>query len=197
MRAHEIRANYDRTSIVVYQAYSPAIGRPAVEKGRFTAPFSRTRMTWIKPSFLWLMARSGWGRKPGQEMILAVRITRTGLEEALSQAVLTHPDPRVYRGDEWREAFTAARVHVQWDPERRLRGGPMEARSIQVGLSRHVIDRYVDEWILGIEDVTPLARKINALRDGHTSRAKALLPRERVYPVSPELARRIGVDLGQ
>ncbi|MGF6882260.1 hypothetical protein ABIA39_002859 [Nocardia sp. GAS34] len=45
---------------------------------RFVSPFSLNRMTWIKPSFRWLMQRSGWARKPGQEHILAVRITRAG-----------------------------------------------------------------------------------------------------------------------
>ena len=140
VRTREIRADYDRTSIVVYQAYSPSIGRPAVEHGRFVPPFSRTRMTWIKPSFLWLMERSGWARKAGQEMVLAVRISRAGWEEALSQAVLTSPDRRVHPdADAWRAEFRRATVHVQWDPERTLRGGTLDARSIQVGLSRHVI----------------------------------------------------------
>jgi hypothetical protein len=60
MRTYEIRADHDRTSIVVYQAYRPDIAQPAVKHGRFVPPFSRTRMTWIKPSFLWLMARSNW-----------------------------------------------------------------------------------------------------------------------------------------
>ncbi|GAA4609987.1 DUF4291 domain-containing protein [Actinoallomurus liliacearum] len=197
MRTYEIRADHDRTSIVVYQAYRPEIGRPAVERGRFGPPFSRTRMTWIKPSFLWLMARSDWARKPGQEMILAVRISREGWEEALSQAVPTHADRRLYRdGTEWRAAFKHARVHVQWDPERTLRGQPLDARSIQVGLSRHVIDRYADEWILDIQDMTPLARKIQRLlHDGASAKAGALVPRERVYPLDPELARRIGADV--
>jgi hypothetical protein len=196
MQAYEIRADHDHTSIVVYQAYRPEIGLPAVEQGRFVSPFSRTRMTWIKPSFLWLMARSGWARKPGQEVILAVRISRAGWEEALSQAVLTHADRRIYRDSvEWRNAFKHARVHVQWDPERTLRGQPLDARSIQVGLSRHIVDRYADEWILSIRDMTPLVRKIHRLvHDGETAKAKALLPRERVYPLDPEIARRIGMD---
>lgn len=195
VRTHEIRADFDQTSIVVYQAYSAEIGRAAVANGGFVAPFSRTRMTWIKPSFLWMMARSGWGRKPGQEMVLGVRITREGWEEALSQAVLTHADRRVYRGtDEWRAAFSGARVHVQWDPERQLRGGAMDAKSVQVGLSRHVIDRYADEWVIGIDDLTPLVRRIHELKDEDAGKAKALLPRERVYPLPLELARRIGVD---
>jgi hypothetical protein len=153
-------------------------------------------MTWIKPSFLWLMARSGWARKPGQEVILSVHISREGWEEALSQAVLTHADHLVYRDSlEWRTAFKHATVHVQWDPERTLHGQPLDARSIQVGLSRHIIDRYVDEWILNIQDMTPLARKIHGLvHGGETAKAKTLLPRERVYRLEPELAKHIGAD---
>src|SRR5690349_16564986 len=111
MRTREIRAEYDRDSITVYQAYRPEIGAPAVEHGTFVPPFSRGRMTWIKPSFLWLMARSDWARRPGQEMVLAVRISRSGWEEALRQAVPTDPDRRVFSGsDEWRARFAGAVV---------------------------------------------------------------------------------------
>lgn len=193
---YEIRADFDRTSIVVYQAYRPEIAAPAVENGGFVPPFSRTRMTWIKPSFLWLMARSNWARKAGQEMVLAVRITRAGWEDALSQAVLTHADHRVYRGrEDWRARFARARVHVQWDPERTLRGGKLDHRSIQVGLSRHVIDSYVDEWVVDIQDLTPLVRKIHRLvTDGDVSKAKRLLPPDRPYPLDPAIAARVGAD---
>ncbi|MFB4298379.1 DUF4291 domain-containing protein [Actinomadura sp. NTSP31] len=196
MHTREIRALHDRDSITVYQAYTPEIGRPAVQHGTFVPPFSRTRMTWIKPSFLWLMARSNWARKPGQEAVLAVRITRAGWEEALAQAVPTDPDRRVFRdSEEWRRRFAQALVHVQWDPERSIGGGKLEARSIQIGLSRHIVDRYVDDWILGIEDRTPLARKIHGLlQAGRRAQAKALLPKERPYPLPPALARNIGAD---
>src|ERR1043166_646592 len=94
---HEIRADFDDETIVIYQAYPSEIALPALQHNRFIPPFSLGRMTWIKPSFLWLMERSNWGRKPGQEHILAVRITREGWEEALSQAVLTSPEKSVYR----------------------------------------------------------------------------------------------------
>lgn len=97
MNAYEIRADYDNISIIVYQYYPKAIAVPALQNNRFVPPFSLHRMTWIKPSFLWLMERSNWGLKSGQEMILAIRISRQGWEEALSQAVLTSYDPRVYR----------------------------------------------------------------------------------------------------
>src|SRR5690348_18307176 len=123
MNEYEIRAEYDSRSIVVYQAYGAAIALAALQQQRFVAPFSLNRMTWIKPSFLWMMERSNWGTKPGQEYILAVRITRQGWEEALAQAVLTSPESGVYRdADEWRGQQKQALVHVQWDPERTIHG---------------------------------------------------------------------------
>src|SRR5262245_14334067 len=117
----QIRADFDANSIVVYQAFAPVIADAALVAGRFVAPFSFTRMTWIKPSLLWLMHRSNWARKSGQERILAVRITRAGWEQALSQAVLTAPEPAIHgNAATWNKAFETASVHVQWDPERSL-----------------------------------------------------------------------------
>jgi hypothetical protein len=191
----EIRADYDSRSIVVYQAYPLAIARPAVENQRFVPPFSLNRMTWIKPSFLWLMERSNWGQKPGQEQILAIRITRAGWEAALDLAVLTHPDLAVYRDyEDWKRQFEAAAVHVQWDPERSLRGEALPHKSIQVGLSRRIIEQYVDAWTLEIRDLTPLARKLYRLiNTGQAAKVRGLLPREKIYPLDSALARRIGI----
>lgn len=190
---YEIRADFDRESIVVYQAYSPAIADAAVAAGRFVEPFSFQRMTWIKPSFLWLMHRSQWGQKSGQERVLAVRLSRAGWEEALGAAVLTSFHPRVFRSPaEWEERFRAASVHLQWDTERSLRGAALPYFSIQVGLSRHVIGDYVEEWVTHIEDITPRVREIHELlRAGEAEKAKRYLPPEKVYPVGAELGRRL------
>ena len=193
---HEIRADYDATTIVVYQAYPKAIAEAALKAGTFVAPFSFGRMTWIKPSFLWMMERSNWGLKAGQEHILAVRITRTGWEEALAQAVLTHPEKGVYRDEEdWRRQFEQAPVYVQWDPERTLRGAALDYKSIQVGISRHVIKQYVDEWIVGIQDMTPLVRKMHGLlQSGQATKAKGFLPKERVYSVPEAIKKQLGME---
>lgn len=189
----EIRADYDRDTIAIYQAYSPAIADAALEAGRFVAPFSFRRMTWIKPSFLWLMHRSNWGLKSGQDRVLCVRLTRTGWEKALAQACLTSFVPGVFANpNAWAKQFAAARVHLQWDPERTLRGAGLPYNSIQVGLSRHIIQEYVEEWVASIEDITPRVRKMYALlQAGEADKAKRLLPPERVYPVNAELGRRL------
>ncbi len=192
----EIRADYNATSIVVYQAYSPAIAAPALAAQRFVPPFSFGRMTWIKPSFLWLMERSHWAQKTGQEQILAAQITRAGWEEALSLGVLTAAETGVYPTYAlWQEQFAHAQAHIQWDPERSLRGGSLPYGSIQVGLSRHIIRRYVEEWTVSIEDYTPRVKKIaTLLRTGKEAQARAYLPSERVYPLSAELKRKIGAS---
>ena len=192
----EIRADYNANSIVIYQAFSSAIAAPALVAQKFAPPFSFGRMTWIKPSFLWLMERSHWAQKAGQERILAVRMTRAGWEEALAPGVLTEAAPRIYQTYTlWQQQFSQAQAHIQWDPERSLRGSSLAYGSIQVGLSRHIIRRYAEEWIISIEDYTPRAKKIAAmLRTGKEAQARSFLPLERVYPLSAELKQRIGAS---
>ncbi|WP_126643501.1 DUF4291 domain-containing protein [Embleya hyalina] len=178
-----IRADFDARSLVVYQAYAPAIAEPALREGRFVAPFSFGRMTWVKPSFRWLMHRSDWGRKAGQERVLAVRITRAGFEEALARAVSTEG------------SVAGADVHVQWDPERSLRGAALNHYSIQVGIGRGLIRTFNEEWVVGVTDLTPLVRRLSGLvKDGRVAQAQRLLPPEKPYPLPAAVARRVGAD---
>lgn len=194
-KERQIRASYDQNSIVVYQAYSSQIADPAVRHQRFVSPFSFQRMTWIKPSFLWLMHRSKWGQKSNQQRTLAVHISREGWDKALSMAVLTHPEPSIYRDpDQWKAEFDEATVHIQWDTERSLRGTGLNHFSVQVGISRHLIHEFVNEWIVKIEDVSPTVAKIREfLRKGRTKHAQQQLPRERIYEVHSTLAKRIHI----
>jgi hypothetical protein len=67
-----VLAQYDDDAVVVYQAYRPSIGAFAAEHGYFGGEFSLSRMSWIKPNFLWMMYRCGWARKEGQERVLAL-----------------------------------------------------------------------------------------------------------------------------
>jgi predicted aminopeptidase len=86
-----IRAAHDEHTLTVYQAYAPGIAGPAVTQQNLAGPaFKVERMTWIKPSFLWMMYRSGWASKAHQERVLALRIKRTGLDWALQHACLSH-----------------------------------------------------------------------------------------------------------
>ena len=63
-----IMAQYDDEKVIVYQSYRPQIGLFATENQFFGGAFSLERMTWIKPNFLWMMYRNGWGTKAGQSV---------------------------------------------------------------------------------------------------------------------------------
>jgi hypothetical protein len=186
----QIRASYTPETITVYQAYPPGIARPALAAGRFVPPFKRERMTWIKPSFLWMMYRCGWATKPDQETVLAVEITRAGFEDALAQACLSHYEPDRYAShEEWSRQLRESPVRVQWDPERSLRLAALPYRSLQVGLSGVAVHRYVDDWLVRLTDVTPLVREIHELvLAGDDDTATALLPIEEEYPLPADIA---------
>ena len=59
----EVFADYNKKCIIVYQAYNADIAEEAVRLQNFGSNFNFNRMTWIKPSFLWLMYRSNRGTK--------------------------------------------------------------------------------------------------------------------------------------
>ena len=182
--ARQVRAAFDAETVIIYQAYGREIADAALAVGTFVAPFSMNRMTWIKPSFLWTMYRCGWASKPGQERVLAIRMSRSGFEAALGESCLRHFDPALYEDrDAWRRALVACPVRVQWVPERALDGQPLPYRWLQVGLSGSAVTCYVTEWIRSIEDIT------NTLERRHHGLDH--LPVERPYPLPLTVMERI------
>lgn len=186
----QIRAVYDDATIRVYQAYSHPIAEAALAHQTFISPpFSMSRMTWVKPSFLWMMYRAGWGDKDdGQRRILAIDIDRAGFEWALENSCASHPDPGM-PAEAWEAKKARCPVRIQWDPERDLRLNPLGHRSLQMGIGGDAVKRYVNDWIQRITDITTDAQAIKALVDtGDLSAAAALLPAERPYtPVSYDM----------
>jgi hypothetical protein len=188
----QVRAVHDADTITVYQAYPPPIADAAVRAGRFVPPFKRERMTWVKPSFCWMMYRCGWATKPGQERVLAVRMLRTGFEQALGMASLSHFDRKLHDdAAAWAAQKAASPVRVQWDPERTPTGVALEHRSLQVGIGGVAVAAYVDEWVVGLEDITDQVRAWRAeLSDG----VVPALPDETPYLLPASVGARIGVD---
>ena len=180
-----IRATYSKRTVRVYQAYRPEIAVPALAAGRLVPPFRMGRMTWLKPSFNWMMYRSAYASKPGQEFVLGIEITRDGFEWALRHAALSSYRPVFHASHEdWKREVKAMPVRIQWDPERDWRLQPIAGtRAIQIGLSGKAIEHYVNEWIVGIENVTPIARIAAAA--AATGNAPPALPSasERPYPL--------------
>ena len=183
----QVRAVWDAQSITVYQAYGPAIAEPAIAAGRFVAPFSRSRMTWVKPSFLWMMYRSGWATKPGQERVLAM--SRSGFEEALGLSCLSHMDPAVHNDrEQWVALKARSPVRIQWDPERDTSLNPLPYRSLQVGIGPGAVDDYVDHWVLALRDITDEVARLRALlAEWHEAHAR--VQSGDVFLLSPSAAR--------
>jgi len=149
-------------------------------------------MTWIKPSFGWMLHRSEYATAHNQEAIARIRITRAGFDAILEEAEWTYYVAELHGTlESWTDALRHAEVQCQWDPDRTLRDGRLERRAIQLGLRRSFVPRYVNEWIVGVEDVTELAHTI---RDAVRAKDSVLpsVPEERHYPVSETVRQRLG-----
>ncbi|KAL3485022.1 hypothetical protein BJX62DRAFT_243353 [Aspergillus germanicus] len=196
----QIRALYTPQTITIYQAYPPPIALPALATQSLSQvpTFKRTRMTWIKPSFLWMAYRSGYATKQNQEHVLAIEISRQGFEWALDHAVLSHipGSASAEQVETWKKDVDGSCVRVQWDPERDLYGNPLGYRSLQVGLRGEAVGRFVDQWIVSIKDVTGLMHDIKEMIEmKDLEGAEKLLPVEEVYTLPGGVARGVGMQV--
>lgn len=189
-QGRHVLAHFDDESIVVYQAFRPQIADEAMRLGRFGPSFLRSRMSWIKPNFLWMMYRSGWGQKPDQEVTLALRLTRAGFEWLLAEAVPSSYAPDAYATEaDWQAAVRRSSVRLQWDPDHSPSGAPLERRAIQLGIRDAALTRMTDEFIVSITDVSDfVASQRGAPLDALE------LPRERVYPLPAPLVAHLGAS---
>ncbi len=179
----QIRASYTKETIRVYQAFSNEIANSALEFNTFKSPpFKLERMTWIKPSFLWMMYRSGYATKEeNQKRILALDISREGFEWALNNSCLSSK-PIDMSQEQWGDYKRNTPVRVQWDPERDIFMSPLPYRAIQIGLSGIAVDYYISQWIINITDITPFVASLHQLiQTGKMTEALQLLPREIPY----------------
>jgi hypothetical protein len=151
-------------------------------------------MSWIKPNYLWMMYRSGWGTKEGQEITLAVRLRRAGFDEILQGAVHSSYVSEIYASPEdWKARVAKSSVRLQWDPDHDPRGAKQERRAIQLGLSGDVLRQYAQDWIASIEDISGFVEEQRA--HAESSFANLLTPCEEVYPVATqETAARLGIE---
>jgi hypothetical protein len=191
-----ILAQYDNKSIVVYQAYCPSIGHYAAKCHYFGGEFRFNRMSWIKPNFLWMMYRSGWSTKEGQEVILAVWLKRTAFDAILAQAIHSRFLPEIYANEEeWKKSLANSNVRLQWDPDHHPSGTKLERRAIQLGLRGNILARYAREWIIDIEDITEFVQKQYQYIRIHAY-DQLVTPRETVYPVTDAMtAMKLGISL--
>uniref|UniRef100_A0A7S0JBX1 Uncharacterized protein n=1 Tax=Calcidiscus leptoporus TaxID=127549 RepID=A0A7S0JBX1_9EUKA len=196
----EIRAIHDGSFVRVYQAYSDEIADMAVAANSFEAPhaagcWSDSRMTWIKPSAVWMAYRCGWTsmKDVKQARVLAIDLDRPRFEQLLTTATLSH-------GGDGATCKKSA-VVVQWDPERVMHAaaehkqvltrGLAKVRSIQIGLRGAAVQLLLDPaFVLRISDVTPNFRQAAALlaAGDASSASKALWPQQPELPMQLPVA---------
>ncbi len=189
-----ILACYDAASVIVYQAYRPAIAAHAISAKAFGGDFSFARMSWIKPNFLWMMYRSGWGTKENQEVVLALRLRRAFFDRLLNLAVPSTYDPRLYASEaDWKSAVASSGVRLQWDPDHDPHGNPLERRAIQLGLRGAILEEFGKRELLEVIGMSAfVAEQRAALASGGPS--ALVLPAEHVYrPENPDTAGRLGL----
>ncbi|MCM1314046.1 MAG: DUF4291 domain-containing protein [Prevotella sp.] len=177
-----INAIYNNETIRVYQAFNERIAEEVVRLGTFGKCFKKDRMTWIKPSFLWIMYRSGWAEKENQEHILAIDIKRTGFEEILKNAVMSsYNESMGISREEWKRQIAISEVRCQFDPDRDIYGNPQPDRTIQLGLRGGMVEKYISEYIVKITDITENVKYLKSFRDNGTLDVD-MLPVEKPYP---------------
>lgn len=160
----QIRVSSDGEGVFVYQAFTPRIVEVALRNGTFGEGFGRSRMTWIKPSFGWMLYRSGYAEKNNQERILRIKITHEGFHTLLENAVTSDfKSSNAADHSQWQEAVQQSKVVIQWDPDRDLHLRKIQGqRAIQIGIGPQLVGDYVGKWIIGLEDVTNHAKRIAA-----------------------------------
>lgn len=189
----KILAEFDKEGIFVYQAFKPSIADEAVRKGTFGKGFNLERMTWIKPSFGWMLYRSCYATKHRQERILKIKLSHEGFQTILCQAIPTLFDSNIFTSEEeWRRSLDQSEVRYQWDPDRDLSLRKLENRALQLGIRGSVVLDYVNTWIIGIEDVTKLVHHIKIAVE-KKQKEMPIVTEENIYEVSPEIQKTLGM----
>lgn len=175
------QAKYTDKYVTVYQAFNHLIANEIAERGTFGPSFKMDRMTWIKPSFLWMMYRCGWGSKSDQERVFAIDISREGFDYILSNAVLTKYKPKIHGSSaEWKKELDASDIIVQFDPDRDVYGDKLDRKAIQLGLRGEAVEKYIKEWIVDIQDITGTVHEWKLLINSGQFN-NDLLPYEKTY----------------
>lgn len=189
----EIRAAFDEEGIFVYQAFKPGIAEETLRIGSFGEEFKLSRMTWIKPSFGWMLYRSYYAAKRDQERILKIKLKHDGFLAILSKATPAMFDSNLFNStEEWRVTLQHSEVRYQWDPDRDLWLRRLDRRALQIGIQGSLVREYVRNWIISIEDVTELAHAIKAAVEQGIEKMP-LTPQEHVYEVNREIRWKLGM----
>lgn len=182
--------------VIVYQAYREETASYAVKNQELGGPFySFNRMSWIKPNFLWMMYRSGWATKEGQERVLAFWISKSFFDKVLDESVISSFSTEYHRNtEEWKKELDAKPVRLQWDPDHDPYGKPLERRAIQLGMKDDVLREFATSAVQQIEDITAFVHSQSQYVISHKLDG-LMVPTERCYvPSSLSLQTKLRLD---
>ena len=180
--------------LIVYQAFRPEIADYAITNQKFGGThYSFSRMTWIKPNFLWMMYRAGWATKLGQERILAIRMTKSGFTEFLNEGVYSSFQKDKYENHEhWKNELGNSQVRIQWDPDHDPHGNKLSRRAIQIGIKGEQVARFNEEYIEEITDISDFVQQqYQILRKDFSS---LLVMKESVIELNSALREKYSID---
>lgn len=137
-------------------------------------------MSWLKPNFLWMMYRCGWGTKEGQEVILGLRISRVFFDSLLAAAVPSGFDATRYADAQSRQnAVATSEVRRQWDPDHAPSGAKLPRRAIQLGLRGSLLRPFATTELMEVIDMSDfVAEQRSHAQDDNP---QLMTPLERVY----------------
>lgn len=190
----EVRADFDTEGVYVYQAYKKSTGERAAAEGRFSEGFNFNRFTWIKPSLAWMMYRSDYAQKSGQECVLRIKISHDNFHYILKNAVPAIYDESLYPEKEaWQIHLRKAALRYQWDPARDLCLNKLPgSASLQIGIGPSLSRTYVNQWTLKIMDITEEVCRLRQVKGN--KRAEANPFKEKLYDVPSEIRKQLGME---
>ncbi len=126
------------------------------------------------------------------EAIAKIKLSHEAFTEIIDQSIGTHWDQEVFSTeDDWQRNLNRSDVIHQWDPERDIVGKRLDRQAIQIRIRGTVIRKYVSDYIIGVEDVSPLVHEIGRIRKSGASDYPEL-PEERAYTIPEELFKKLG-----
>lgn len=194
-QGRHILAQQTRDKILVYQAYRNSIADHAIKYQKFGGnDFSYNRMSWIKPNFLWMMYRSGWASKSGQERVLGIWLNKADFDRILENSAMTSfGQTSNLSHEEWKESLDAHPVRVQWDPDHDPHGKKLERKAIQLGIKGPLLEEFGTSMINKIIDLTAFVKDQRVkLENGKDNLLE--VPEESPYlPSNSKLRTKIGL----
>ncbi|GHU63308.1 hypothetical protein FACS189418_6350 [Clostridia bacterium] len=180
---YKIKACYTEDTVRVYQSFSPELGAEVLILRQFSKKFPLDRMLWFKVSFLGSMYDCTWGKKPGRTKVIAFDIKREAFNYLLKNGLLSTYDEDIHLNhNNWKKMLDKTEICINWEADRNLFGNALSRKTVEIGVRYAVLEKCIQEWIVGITDITNSIVCIKSSLEQYSFSEKDL-PKETDYPL--------------